>query len=145
MKSTKNKTVRFRVDKETKEILDSKVAASGMRLSEFMRQTIQNGAIHPITNGKEIARHVGMLHEDMRNYHDDMVERVQSLQDAVEENNSLLQRKGFEIPVIREVFEAQRMRIDATIKTMEDAYSEKERSVEESLHDTLGDIGLIGR
>ena len=147
MKSTKNQTIRFRVDKETKAILDSNVAASGMRSSEFLRQLIRNGTVKPMTNGKEIARQVGMLHEDMRVYRDDMVERVQALQDAVEENNSLLQRQGcqlFDRPAIREVIEAQRMRMDTIIKTMMAAYDEKERSVEESLHNILGDIGSIG-
>ncbi len=142
MKSTKNQTVRFRVDNDTKRILDSKVAASGMRSSEFLRQLIQNGAVNPMTNAKEIARQVGMLHEDMRAYRDDMAERVQSLQDAVEENNSLLQKEKcqlFDSPAIREVIEAQRMRIGIIINTMMDVYFEKERSTEESLH------GLIGK
>lgn len=118
-----------------------------MRSSEFLRQLIRNGTVKPMTNGKEIAQQVGMLREDMRVYRDDMVERVQTLQDAVEENNSLLQRQGcqlFDRPAIREVVEAQRMRMDTVIKTMMAAYCEKERSVEESLHNILGDIGSIG-
>ena len=139
MKSTKNQTVRFRVDKDTKAILDSKVAASGMTISEFMRQIIHNGAVNPISNGKEIVRQVAMFHEDMLNYHNDMAERVQSLRDAVENNNALLRQANdlFHSPVIQETIIAQRERMFAALDGLMDCYQEKERTMEEALHQCL--------
>ena len=147
MRTKKNCTIRVRVDEDTKQILDSKASAAKMKQSEFIRQMIRNGAVNPMSNGKEIVRQVALLHEDMLNYRNDMVGRVQSLNDAVNENNNLLQQKGTQLVdglFIREVIEAQRMRMGTIINTMMDAYFEKERSVEESLHNTLGDVGFIG-
>ncbi|MBQ8699927.1 MAG: ribbon-helix-helix protein, CopG family [Schwartzia sp.] len=139
MKSAKNQTVRFRVDKDTKAILDSKVMASGMTVSEFMRQIIHNGAVNPISNGKEIVRQVAMFHEDMLNYHNDMAARVQSLQNAVEENNALLRQANELVhsPVIQETIVAQRERMFSALDLLMDCYKEKERTTEEAVHQCL--------
>ena len=145
MKSTKNYMVRFRVDKDTKAILDSKVAASGIKISEFMRQIIRNGEVHPMTDGKEIVRQVAMLHEDMLNYHNDLEEQVQTLKKAVEDNSMLLKQSVglFNSPVIRETIATQRARIFAVMDTIMDRYNEKERNSEEALHHclTTGNLG----
>lgn len=147
MKSTKNQTIRFRVDNDTKKILDSKVAASGMRLSEFMRQVIRNGAVKPVTNGKEIVRQVAMLHEDILNYHNDMAERVQSLHNAVEDNTALLRQSAefFNSPVIQETIMTQRARFFSVVDMWMEKYKEKECSIEESLHGCLSTANLAGR
>ncbi len=144
MKSTKNQTVRFRVDKDTKAILDSKVAASGMTISEFMRQIIHNGAVNPMSNGKEIVRQVAMLHEDMLNYHNDMAERVQSLQNAVEDNNALLRQANelFHSPAIQETIIVQRERMFSVLDGLMDCYKEKERTTEEALHQCLATANI---
>ena len=145
MKSAKKQMIRFRIDNDTKAILNSKVTASGMNISEFMRQIIRDGAVNPMTNGKEIVRQVSMLHEDMLNYHNDMAERVQSLKKAVEDNSMLLKQSVglFNSPAIRETIAAQRARMFSVMDTLMDRYNEKERSTEESLHQclTTGNLG----
>ena len=144
MKSTKNQTVRFRVDKDTKAILDSKVAASKMTISEFMRQIIHSGAVNPISNGKEIVRQVAMFHEDMLNYHNDIADRVQSLQNTVEENNALLRQENELVhsPVIQETIVAQRERMFSALDWLMDSYKEKERTIEEGLHQCLATTNI---
>ena len=134
----KTRDIHFRVDEETNSILESKIKASNMGKSEFMRQMIVNGQVNPITNGKEIAQKLGLVHQNMLNYHNDVVDHFQTLQSVVAENKQLLSNRLFMTnSEVMEALQMQNLRITAIANTLMTNYSEEERKAEDKMHNLI--------
>ena len=109
-----------------------------MGKSEFMRQMIISGQVNLITNGKEIVQKLGLVHQNMLNYHNDVVDHFQTLQSVVEENKQLLSNHSFMTnSAVMEALQMQNLRITAIANTLMTNYSEEERKAEDKMHNLI--------
>ena len=147
MRSTKNQTIRFRVDTDTKKILDSKVSASGMTQSQFMRQLINSAEVRPMSNGKEIIRKQAMIHEDFLNYHNDIVDQVQSVKTVLENSSSMIQESSqiCDKDFVQKIIIEQKEKVNSVLDVMIANYKETKQSAEESLQQCLDEANLTRR
>ena len=130
--------IHFRLDDETNAVFQSKLKASNMSKSEFVRQMILNGQVNPITNGKEIAQQIGLIHQDMINYHNDVIDYFQNLQSVVEDQNHLLQNPSFVNNLaVKEILQMQQLEISAIANKVLADYKAKERKAEEKMHNII--------
>ena len=130
--------IHFRLDDETNAVFQSKLKASNMSKSEFVRQMILNGQVNPITNGKEIAQQLGLIRQDMINYHNNVIDHFQNLQSVVEDQNHLLSNPSLvNNPKIKEILQMQQLEISAIANEELADYKEKERKAEEKMHNLI--------
>ena len=130
--------IHFRLDDETNAVFQSKLKASNMSKSEFVRQMILNGQVNPITNCKEIAQQLGLIRQDIINYHNDVIDHFQNLQSVVENQNHLLANPSLiNNPMVKEILQMQQLEISAIANEELADYKEKERKAEEKMHNII--------
>ena len=135
----KSAAIRIRLSEEEKAILESKAKSANMNPSSFVRHLIQNSQVNPLTNGKELAQKLGLFHQDMINLHQDALDKFQTLQSVVEENNQLLTENTSLLnnPMILETLQMQNLRISAIANASMTHYEAEERRNEEKIKNLI--------
>lgn len=135
----KSTGIRIRLSEEEKTVLESKAKSANMNPSAFMRHLIQGAQVNPLTNGKELAQKLGMFHQNMINLHQDVLDKFQTLQSVVEENNQLLTKNTSLLnnPMIMENLKIQNLRISAIANEQMSKYEAAERKTEEKIKNLI--------
>ena len=141
-KKIKQKEVHFWVNEDEYAIIKGKADSVDMKVGKYVREMAINGKIQPITNGKEVARQMGIIQGNFINYHNDMMDRVEELSSAIEANNELLgQYSNKNIsPAFIETIQLQQNRILTVIGMIKTAYSETYRTAQEGIMRSLTPI-----
>lgn len=140
MKSTnvKNNHIHIRVSNSEYDILKNKAKEANLSISSFVRDIALKGKVNHLDNGKDLAQKVGLLHNKIQLYHQDISNQISALQHTLKENNQLLQNtcslNNFEIA---NTLKYQNMRINSVLETLMFSYSEKEKKLEAQLHDFI--------
>ncbi|MBO6179453.1 MAG: hypothetical protein J6O04_09780 [Selenomonadaceae bacterium] len=141
-KKIKQKEIHFLVSEDEYAVIKGKADSAGMKVGQYVREMAINGKIQPITNGKEIARQMGMIQGNFIKYHNNMMERVDALNNAVEANNELLgqySNKNISHSFI-ETLQLQQNRISTVIGMIKTAYGETYRVAQEDVMRSLNPI-----
>ena len=141
-KKTKEAHVRFTVDEYAR--VKMQADAAGKSASAFVHDSaLHESSIH-IADGKQVAEKIGKLHNQMILYHNDMRERLQALQSAVEAHARLLNSPCAYSAEAQETRDLFNMRVKAAVDVIQNAYTGYEDRVEEALHTILSDIAQTG-
>ena len=141
-KKIKQKEIHFLVSEDEYAVIKGKADSAGMKVGQYVREMAINGKIQPITNGKEIARQMGMIQGNFIKYHNNMMERVDALNNAVEANNELLgqySNKNISHSFI-ETLQLLQNRISTVIGMIKTAYGETYRVAQEDVMRSLNPI-----
>lgn len=137
-KKLKEVHIRFTEDEYARVQVQAK--ATGKSTTSFIRAAALNeGAVH-IVDGKQVAQKIGQLHNKIILYQNDIRNRIQELQEAVEEHTRLINTYGsacFSSSEVQEVRKLFDMRVWAAVDTIKRTYSEHENRTEEALHAML--------
>ena len=137
-KNIKEKRINIRVDNSEYEILKSKAKEANLSVSSYMREVSLKGKVNYLDNGKEIAQKIGLLHNKIQLYQQDISDQIDALKNILNENNQLLKNVSslnqFEIA---NVLKYQNMRINAVLGNFLYSYAEQEKKLETELHDTI--------
>lgn len=141
-RQTKKKEIHFLVNEDEYAVIKGKADSAGMKVGQYVREMAINGKIHSITNGKEVARQMGLIQGNFINYHNDMMNRVDEMYSAIEANNDLLgQYSGRNLsPAFVESLRLQQNRISTVVGMIKTAYSESYRAAQEEIMRSLTPI-----
>ena len=136
--SNKDKRINIRVTHSEYDILKNKAKEANLSVSSFVRDVALKGKVNHLDNGKELAQKVGLLHNKIQLYHQDISDKIQAVNNALKENNDLLQNASslnqFDIA---NTLKYQNMRINSVLETLMFSYAEKEKKLETKLHDFI--------
>ena len=134
----KGKRINIRVNNSEYEILKNKAKEANVSVSTYLRDVGLNGKVNHLDNGKEIAQKIGLLHNKIQLYQQDISAQIDALKNILNENNQLLKNVSslnqFEIA---NVLKYQNMRINAVLENFLYSYAEQEKKLETELHDTI--------
>ena len=136
--SSRSKTLNIRVTKSEYEQISQKSKEVKTSISNFARNACLGNSNTVIFDGKDLAKKLGYVHEKMQQYHYIISERIEKIQDALEENQKLLQSNiSTNNPDLIESLNLQKLRIDNVLKVLTDEYEEKNRHWEEKIHEII--------
>ena len=141
-RQTKKKEIHFLVNEDEYAVIKGKADSAGRKVGQYVREMAINGKIQPITNGKDIARQIGIIQGNFINYHNDMVSRVDELSTAVETNNELLRQytnKNIS-PAFIETLRLQQNQISTVIGMTKTVYDETYRAAQEGIMRSINPI-----
>lgn len=132
-------TVHVRFSNDEYLNLKNRAKEAGMSQSRFLRECFNKSVVRHISNGKEIVKTLGNIHNNFQNYHNDMARRMEDLTEAINKNSELLQQHAMSnSPEFMETFKFQRQQISAISKSLIHHYSDVQRLTEENLHNSYG-------
>ena len=140
MGQSKMKTIRFRVSEKENDIIKSNARVAGINQSQYLRKVALNQEILPITDGKEVAKRIGIFQNELRVLHDDVTEQIQTLNDTITENSRLLQQaeaNGYMIPAYRDLVHMQAIAINTISRTILLGYNEREKQIQDRVNEIL--------
>ena len=100
-----------------------------------------------MSNGKEIIRKQAMIHEDFLNYHNDIVDQVQSVKTVLENSSSMIQESSqiCDKDFVQKIIIEQKEKVNSVLDVMIANYKETKQSAEESLQQCLDEANLTRR
>ena len=137
----RNKEVHARFTEEEYARVQVQAKAAGKSIGAFVRKrSLDEKSVH-ITDGKEIAKKLGNLHNQMINNHNDIYGRIHALENAVDAYSILVNTFPNSIsPEAREIVKVFNLSVESAVNVIQRAYSEYENRAEEALHSMLADI-----
>ena len=140
-KENRSKSIQIRLTEEEHNIIKDKAKLANTSVSDFSRKSVMGQTISTIHDGKVLAKKIGMVHRKMIGYHNDMMEHIQELKDAISDNekaSSCIQNRN-DVEA-SEVFQLQKLRIDAVLKLMVQNYDGMIRKSEEELNQVVSAV-----
>ncbi len=134
------KEVHTRYTEEEYARVQVQAKAAGKSIGTFVRDCSLNEKSIHITDGKEIVKKLGKLHNQIICYHSDIYGRIHALENAVETYIKLLNYSPNSIsPETRETLKVFNLSVESAVNVIQRAYSEYENRAEETLHSMLTD------
>ncbi len=144
MKQAKrNKEIHVRFTEEEHARLKMLSEGTGKSMGEYIRTvTLNENAVH-ISDGKEVAKKIGQLHNKLILYHGDMIRRLEELRDSAKAYTAMASQCGnglLSSDVAQETAQLLNFRVEAAADMLYNAYGEFENQTEEKLQQIIQQI-----
>jgi len=127
--------INARLTEEDRKMIQDKAKEANLSVSDFIRTAAAKVTINRIYNGGEIVQELQSCHNDMRNYNNNISQKLETLSKLIEQNSELLKAHPVSTsPEFKETFSLQKAKMNTLILHLLDKQKDHELEVEARLH-----------